>query len=99
MAHQPLIQQTLRKELIDFESTSGGPPTFNDIAASGKDRLKYLDAVTMEVMRCKAVLMDISRMVGHSRPCPNDSHQRRSSVGHSRRRDSSENTYSWTPSR
>ncbi len=73
MAHQPLIQQKLRQELTEFETQHGALPTFNDLLASGKDRLKYLDAVTMEVMRCKAVLMDIARMVKsrfrHSHQC------------------------------
>ncbi|KAI0345465.1 cytochrome P450 [Trametopsis cervina] len=62
MAHQPLIQQKLRQELVDFESRHGPISSLTDLTVLGKDGLKYLDAVTMEIMRCKAVLMDISRM-------------------------------------
>ena len=62
MAIQPHIQQKLREELLDFEAHHGAFPSFNDLTASGKEHLRYLDAVTMETMRCKAVLMDISRM-------------------------------------
>ncbi|KAI0083055.1 cytochrome P450 [Irpex rosettiformis] len=62
MAFQPHIQQTLRQELLDFEAKHGATPSFTDLTASGKERLRYLDAVTMETLRCKAVLMDISRM-------------------------------------
>lgn len=66
MAHQPVVQAKLRQELIDFETEHGNPPSFTDLIASGKNCLKYLEAVTMETMRCKAVLMDISRVVNNT---------------------------------
>lgn len=61
LAHNPDIQSKLRAELIAFEQKHGGPPTYNDIVGSGKSGLEYLEAVTRETMRCKAVLMDIAR--------------------------------------
>ena len=67
MALQPRIQQALRQELIEFETQHGAPPSFNDLMASGKDRLKYLDAVTMESLRCKTAIMDAQRVVSHAR--------------------------------
>lgn len=63
LAHKPEIQSKLRAELIAFEQKHGGPPTYNDIVGSGKSGLEYLEAVTRETMRCKAVLMDIARQV------------------------------------
>ncbi|KAI0310795.1 cytochrome P450 [Amylostereum chailletii] len=61
LSHQPIIQSKLRAELAEFEVQHGGPPGYADLVASGKGGLDYFHAVTMETMRCKAVLMDISR--------------------------------------
>ncbi|KAI0319617.1 cytochrome P450 [Amylostereum chailletii] len=61
LSRQPIIQSRLRAELIEFEVTHGAPPSYIDLAASGKNGLEYLEAITMETMRCKAVVMDISR--------------------------------------
>ncbi|KAI0088306.1 cytochrome P450 [Irpex rosettiformis] len=62
LAHHPRIQQTLRQEFVDFEAQHGFPPSFNDLMASGNERLKYLDAVMMESLRCKMPVMDVQRV-------------------------------------
>ncbi|PBK62201.1 cytochrome P450 [Armillaria solidipes] len=57
MARNPSIQRRLRTELIDFEVTNGHKPAHEDLINSS---LPYLDAVTWETMRTKAVLTEIS---------------------------------------
>ncbi|KAA1477772.1 cytochrome P450 [Dentipellis sp. KUC8613] len=61
LARQPSIQDKLRAELAEFERTHGHAPDIDDLTRTGDGGLPYLEAVTRETMRCKAVLMDISR--------------------------------------
>ncbi|TFY52764.1 hypothetical protein EVG20_g10413 [Dentipellis fragilis] len=61
LARQPTIQDKLRSELVEYERTHGHPPDIDDLTRTGDGGLPYLEAVTRETMRCKAVLMDISR--------------------------------------
>ena len=83
LAHQPLIQTKTRAELVAFEVANGGPPSPADLSASNRAGLEYFNAVIMETLRCKAVLMDIAREVRHVSP----SHgARESHYIHSRRR-------------
>ena len=63
LAHQPLIQTKMRAELAAFETANGGPPSPADLSASSRAGLEYFNAVIMETLRCKAVLMDIAREV------------------------------------
>ncbi|KAG7442327.1 cytochrome P450 [Guyanagaster necrorhizus] len=58
MARNPRIQTRLRTELIEFEVAHGRKPTYEDLANSS---LPYLEAVTQETMRTKAVLTELSR--------------------------------------
>lgn len=55
----------MRVELVAFEEQHGHAPTYDDIMAFEQSGLQYLEAVTRETMRCKAVLMDISRQVNN----------------------------------
>ncbi|EIN09200.1 cytochrome P450 [Punctularia strigosozonata HHB-11173 SS5] len=59
LARQPRIQDKLRDELLEFERRTGGPPKLDDLTSP--TALPYLEAVTREVLRVKAVLMVISR--------------------------------------
>ncbi|KZV72230.1 cytochrome P450 [Peniophora sp. CONT] len=61
LAQQPVIQTRMRDELRAFEALNGGPPGYVDLSASNKNGLEYFNAVIMETLRCKAVLMDIAR--------------------------------------
>ncbi|VDC04240.1 unnamed protein product [Peniophora sp. CBMAI 1063] len=61
LAHQPAVQSKVREELTAFEARNSGPPSYSDLFASSKNGLEYFNAVIMEVLRCKAVLMEITR--------------------------------------
>lgn len=60
MALHEDVQTFLREEIHHFEHTSNHPPSFDDLM--NPSALPYLDAVVREGLRCKAVLMDISRV-------------------------------------
>lgn len=62
LAHQPRIQTKLHAELQAFELAHGRAPAYSDLVSPGKAGLAYLEAVTQETLRCKAVLMDIARV-------------------------------------
>ncbi|KAI0960740.1 hypothetical protein AcV7_000040 [Taiwanofungus camphoratus] len=55
----PDIQNKLRDELLAFARMTGREPTYDDLTSG--THLFYLDAVTRETMRTKAVLMTITR--------------------------------------
>ncbi|PCH41962.1 cytochrome P450 [Wolfiporia cocos MD-104 SS10] len=59
LARCPQVQEKLRKELVQFISKTGREPTFDDLFIG--TQLPYLDAVTRETLRTKAVLMVIAR--------------------------------------
>ncbi|ESK95447.1 cytochrome p450 [Moniliophthora roreri MCA 2997] len=61
LAKNQSIQKKLRTELLDFEATSGRKPTYEDL--NGSTTLPYLDAVTRETLRTKAVLRSVTRVV------------------------------------
>ena len=63
LAHHPEMQNRLRDELVRFEEQHGHAPEYSDLASTSKVGLEYLEAVTMETLRLKAVLMDIAREV------------------------------------
>ncbi|KAK0185513.1 cytochrome P450 [Armillaria mellea] len=67
MACNPSIQRRLRTELIDFEVATGRKPAHEDLINSS---LPYLDAVTRETMRTKAVLTEISRVAARDEIVP-----------------------------
>lgn len=60
----PDIQNKLRDELLAFARMTGREPTYDDLTSG--THLFYLDAVTRETMRTKAVLMTITREVRRS---------------------------------
>lgn len=57
------MQTQFRDELLAFEALHGRAPEFSDLISPEKAGLSYLEAVTLETMRTKAVLMDIAREV------------------------------------
>ncbi|TFY56401.1 hypothetical protein EVJ58_g7669 [Rhodofomes roseus] len=57
-AQKPFIQDKLRAELNAFVDTTGREPTYDDLTG---DALPYLDAVSREAMRTKAVLLTVTR--------------------------------------
>ncbi|PFH47745.1 hypothetical protein AMATHDRAFT_66969 [Amanita thiersii Skay4041] len=59
LANHSDIQTKLRQELAEFKATTGRDPGVEDI--SNASILPYLDAVTRETFRTKAVLREISR--------------------------------------
>jgi len=61
LSRQPAVQNKLREELFSFQATHGHEPTYDDLMS--KTDLPYLDAVTQEIIRTKAVLTEISRAV------------------------------------
>ena len=61
LSENPVIQDRLRKELLDFETEVGRAPVYEEIMSA--HALPYLDAVVREACRTKAVLMEISRVV------------------------------------
>ncbi|KAI0029798.1 cytochrome P450 [Vararia minispora EC-137] len=61
LAHKPHIQTKMRDELRAFEAHNGSPPGYGDLMISGGNSLDYFNAVVMETLRTKAVLMDIAR--------------------------------------
>ena len=63
LTQQPAVQTRLREELITFELQHGRAPGYTDLVSASKSGLEYLEAVTMETLRCKAVLMFMSREV------------------------------------
>ncbi|KAH9830594.1 cytochrome P450 [Rhodofomes roseus] len=58
LAQKPSIQDKLRTELNTFVDTTGREPTYDDLTG---DALPYLDAVSREAMRTKAVLLTVTR--------------------------------------
>ncbi|KAF8473770.1 cytochrome P450 [Gautieria morchelliformis] len=60
LARNPGIQKKLRTELIDFQSCHGHFPNFEDLMSGSA--LPYLEAVTRETLRTKAVLREIGRV-------------------------------------
>jgi cytochrome P450 len=63
LAHRPDIQTRLHDELVRFEEQHGRAPEYSDLVSTGNAGLDYLEAVTLETLRLKAVLMDIAREV------------------------------------
>ncbi|KAI0034614.1 cytochrome P450 [Vararia minispora EC-137] len=61
LAHRPDIQTKMRDELLAFEAHNGSPPRYGDLMGSGGNKLSYFNAVIMETLRTKAVLMYIAR--------------------------------------
>ncbi|KAF8462798.1 cytochrome P450 [Gautieria morchelliformis] len=60
LARNPGIQKQLRTELMDFQSRHGRFPNFEDLMSWSA--LPYLEAVTRETLRTKAVLREIGRV-------------------------------------
>ncbi|KAL0577419.1 hypothetical protein V5O48_004585, partial [Marasmius crinis-equi] len=60
LAKHPHIQHHLRTELSSFEVAHGRQPTYEDF--TNTSALPYLDALTRETLRTKAVLTTISRV-------------------------------------
>ncbi|KAK7036765.1 hypothetical protein VNI00_011431 [Paramarasmius palmivorus] len=79
LAKNPSLQNKLRSELIDFEATNGRKPAYEDI--SGSTTLPYLDAVTRETLRTKAVLRSITRVAARDEVIPLHNPVKRKSTG------------------
>ncbi|KAF8494762.1 cytochrome P450 [Gautieria morchelliformis] len=60
LARNPGIQKQLRTELLDFQSRHARFPNFDDLMSGSA--LPYLEAVTRETLRTKAVLREIGRV-------------------------------------
>ena len=59
LSKQPSIHDALRAELNTFTATNNRSPTYDDLTNAAS--LPYLDAVTREAFRTKAVLLTITR--------------------------------------
>ncbi|ESK95440.1 cytochrome p450 [Moniliophthora roreri MCA 2997] len=68
LARNPGIQKKLRAELVGFETMNGRMPAYDDLVKGSM--LPYLDAVTQETMRLKAVSMTISRVAARDDAIP-----------------------------